>query len=95
MSTADQLIQGTCFINSIPLIAIIDTDATHSFVSLNCAERLVLKLSSMVESMIVDTLNLDFVTTLWVCLNCRLTIFGKSFGMDLVCLPLRNLNVIL
>ncbi|XP_050909527.1 uncharacterized protein LOC127123344 [Lathyrus oleraceus] len=49
MSSADQLIQ----------------DATYSFVSLDCAERLVLKLSSMVESMIVDTLNLDFVTTLW------------------------------
>lgn len=91
----DRLIRGTCFINSIPLISIIDTCVTHSFVSLDCVESLSLKLSSMVGSMIVDTQALGPVTTSWVCLNCPLTIYGKSFGMDLVYLPLRNLIVIL
>ncbi|XP_050890823.1 uncharacterized protein LOC127096273 [Lathyrus oleraceus] len=57
--------------------------AIHSFVSLNCAERLDLKLSSMVGSMIVDTPTLGPITILWVSLNCPLSIYGKSFGMDL------------
>ncbi|XP_050897858.1 uncharacterized protein LOC127104733 [Lathyrus oleraceus] len=68
---------------------------THSFFSLECAERLGLKLSYMVGSMIVDTPTLDSVTTLWVFLNCPLTSYSRNFGMDLVCLPLRNLDVIL
>ncbi|XP_050889012.1 uncharacterized protein LOC127094195 [Lathyrus oleraceus] len=69
--------------------------ATYSFVSLDYAEKLGLKLSSMDGNMIVDTPTLGMVITLWVCLNCLLTIYGKSFWMDLVCLPLRKLDVIL
>lgn len=89
------MIRGTCFINNILLIDIIDTGETYSFVSLDCAKRLGLKLSSMVGSMVVDTPTLGLVTTLWVSLNCSLTIYGKSFGMDLVCLSLNKLDVIL
>lgn len=59
--------------------------AIHSFVSLDCAERLGLKLSSMDGNMIVDTPTLGLVTILWVCLNCPLTVYGKSFYMSLVC----------
>lgn len=69
--------------------------ATYSFILLDCAERLGLKLSYMDGSMIVDTPTLGPITTLWVCLNCQLTIYGNNFLMDLVCLPLRNLDVIL
>ncbi|XP_050919122.1 uncharacterized protein LOC127136628 [Lathyrus oleraceus] len=54
-TSSNNLIRGTCFINNIPLVAIIATSATHSFISLDCAERLGLKLSSMIRSMIVDT----------------------------------------
>jgi len=32
----DNLIRGMCFINSTPLIAIIDTGATHSFIASSC-----------------------------------------------------------
>ena len=32
----DNLIRGMCFINSTPLIAIIDTGATHSFILVSC-----------------------------------------------------------
>ena len=45
--------------------------------------------------MIIDTPTLGPVTTSWVCLNFPLTIFGKNFGMDLVCLPFINLDIIL
>ncbi|MCI41932.1 cellular nucleic acid-binding protein, partial [Trifolium medium] len=36
----DNLIRGTCFIYNTPLIAIIDTGATHSFIYVDCMRRL-------------------------------------------------------
>ncbi|XP_050915274.1 uncharacterized protein LOC127130281 [Lathyrus oleraceus] len=59
-TSIDYLIRGTCFINGISLIVIIDTGATYLFVSLDYAEKLGLKLSYMDGNMIVDT-------RLWVC----------------------------
>ena len=32
----NKLIRGTCYIHDIPLMAIIDSGATHSFISANC-----------------------------------------------------------
>lgn len=49
----------------------------------------------MNESMVIYTLAKGSVTTSSVCLNCPLSIFGRNFGMELVCLPLYKLDVIL
>ena len=91
----DRLIKGTCFIHGTPLVAIIDTGATHSFISLDCAERLKLDISGMRGSMVVDTPASGSVTTSLVCRNCPIEIFGRGFGMDLVCLPLEQIDIIL
>ncbi|XP_050890692.1 uncharacterized protein LOC127096120 [Lathyrus oleraceus] len=90
-----RFIRGTRFTNGIPLIATIDTGATYSFISLDCVKSLGLKLYAMVESMVIDTPTNGSVATSWVCLNCPLTIYRKIFRMDLVCLPLNQLDVIL
>lgn len=89
------MIKGTCFINNVELIAIIYTSSTHSFISLECATGLGLKLSSMVGSMVIDTPTNGSVTTALVCLGCPFTIYGKNFAIDLVCLPLHQINIIL
>ena len=83
------------FINNTPLVAIIDTEATHSFISTECAQCLNLLLSSMGGEMVIDTPASGSVTTSLVCLSCPLTIYGRDFAMDLVCLPLKDLDVIL
>src|SRR4051812_4640490 len=49
----------------------------------------------MRRSMVIDTLAMGSVSTSYVCLNCMLSIFGRDFGIDLVCLPLEQLDVIL
>ena len=41
------------YINGFPLVAIIDTGATHSFISLDCAVKLKLEISEMHGSRIV------------------------------------------
>lgn len=56
------------------------------FISLDYAKRLDLNLSFMVGSVVIDTPDNGSLTTSLVCLKCPLTIYGKSFSMDLVCL---------
>ncbi|XP_058784020.1 uncharacterized protein LOC131658779 [Vicia villosa] len=94
-STEDRLIRGTCFINSMPLITIIDTGATHYFIAAECVEKLGLVLSSMNGEMVVEVPAKGSVTTSLVCLKCPLSIFDRDFAVDLVCLPLAGLDVIL
>ncbi|XP_050903116.1 uncharacterized protein LOC127115681, partial [Lathyrus oleraceus] len=94
-SSEDRLIRGTCFINGTPLITIIDTGATHCFISANCARRLGLKLSALDGELIVETPAKGSITTSLVCLKCPLSIFDRDFYVDLVCLPLDGMDVIL
>lgn len=77
------------------MIDIIDTGETHSFISLGCAKRLNLRLLSMSGSMVIDTTVMGSVTTTLVCLKCLMSIFGRDFRMDLVCLPLVKIEVIM
>ncbi|XP_058741828.1 uncharacterized protein LOC131614228 [Vicia villosa] len=91
----DRLIRGTCFINSMPLITIIDTGATHCFIAFECVERLSLVLSSMNGEMVVEVPAKGSMTTSLVCLRCPLSIFDRDFAVDLVCLLLAGLDVIL
>lgn len=55
----------------------IDTGATYSFTSLDCVDNLSLEVSSMIGSMVIDTLANGSMTTSLMCLNCPLTIYGK------------------
>lgn len=89
------MIRGTSFINGVSLTAIIDIGATHSFISHDWVNNLNLEVSSMIGSKIIDTLANGTTTTLMVFLNCALTIYGKEFGVDLIYLPMSQLDVIL
>ena len=91
----DCLIRGTCFFNSTPLIAIIDTGATHCFIAVDCASKLGLVVSNMNGEMVVEIPAKGSVSTSLVCLKCPLSMFSRDFEVDLVCLPLRGMNVIL
>lgn len=50
---------------------------------------------SMNGNMVIDTPTNGSVTTSLVCLKYPLTIYGREFGVDLVCLTLSQLDVIL
>ncbi|XP_058725975.1 uncharacterized protein LOC131597286 [Vicia villosa] len=91
----DRLVKGTCFINGVPLIDIIDTGATHSFIFVDCVTRLGIIPSTLDRKIMIRTPSIVSVVTSLVCLNCPLTIFDRDFGVDLICLPLSNLDVIL
>ncbi|GAU51873.1 hypothetical protein TSUD_416580 [Trifolium subterraneum] len=90
----DNLIRGTCFIHDTPLIAIIDTGATHSFISMDCMKRLNIPVYEMTGCMNIETPASGSVITRLVCRNCPVSVFGRHFGMDLVCIPLSGIDVI-
>ena len=94
-TSADRLIRGICYVHDTPLIAIIDTGATHSFISVECVKKLGIVPSTLSKEMVIDTPSMGSVTTSFVCLNCPLTIVGRDFGVDLICLPLGELDIIL
>ncbi|XP_050916802.1 uncharacterized protein LOC127131974 [Lathyrus oleraceus] len=94
-SSDDRLIRGICYFNITPLIAIIDTGATQSFIAAECVKRLGLVVFSMSGEMVIETPSKGSLTTTSVCFNCPMIIFDKDFGIDLICLPLDNLDVIL
>lgn len=84
-----------CFINGVSLVVIIDIGATLSFISLDYINKLNLEVSFMIGLMIIDTPTNGSVTTTMVYLNCPMTIYGRAFGVDLICLCLSQLDVIL
>ncbi|GAU50683.1 hypothetical protein TSUD_410390 [Trifolium subterraneum] len=90
----DNLIRGTCFIHDTPLIAIIDTGTTHSFISMDCMKRLNIHVYEMSGCMNIETPASGSVITRLVCRNCPVFVFGRHFGMDLVCIPLSGIDVI-
>lgn len=94
-SSEDNLIRVTCFINSTPLIVIIDTGVTHYFISAECASKLDLDVSNLNGNMVIETPSKGSVATFLVCLKCPLSIFDRDFVVDLVYLLLSGLDVIL
>ncbi|XP_058755657.1 uncharacterized protein LOC131628869 [Vicia villosa] len=83
-SKKNNLIQGTCFINNVELIAIIDTGATQSFISLECATKLELNLSDMNGRMVIDTPTSDSVTTTCTLLSLFVDEFLFSYFLYLI-----------
>ncbi|XP_020203267.1 uncharacterized protein LOC109788843 [Cajanus cajan] len=83
------LIQGMCFINGTPLIVLYDSGATHSFISHTCVSKL--PVSPLSFELIVETPTSGSVITSDVCPKCPLTIDGREFMVDLICLPLSQL----
>lgn len=84
-----------CFINDIYLIVIIDTCVTHLFISHDCVKKLNLKVSLMKYNMVVETPTSGLVVTSVAYFGCPVSIYGKFFTVNLICLPLGQLDDIL
>jgi len=83
-----------CFINITPLIAIINISATHSFIVSSCVERLDLVVTSLLRGMVIDTPTNGSVNTFLVCAKCPVSFGCVDFELDLVCFPLKHMDVI-
>ncbi|XP_050915456.1 uncharacterized protein LOC127130502 [Lathyrus oleraceus] len=89
------LIASTCLVNDHPCFVLFDCGATHSFGSIQCMKRLDLQAIPLSPSMVVTTAMDDVVETLLICENCSLSVNGRIFQIDLICLPLKKVDVVL
>ncbi|XP_050916119.1 uncharacterized protein LOC127131232 [Lathyrus oleraceus] len=87
------LIVGTCLVNDHPCFVLFDYGATHSFVSIQCMKRLGLQAIPL-SPMVVTTAMDDVVETPLICENCSLSVNGRIFQIDLICLPLKKVDVV-
>ena len=60
-----------------------------------CVGKLKLFVFSLNKDLVVETPTSGFVLTSDVCLNCPVEISGRTFLIDLICLPLSQIDVIL
>lgn len=58
-------------------------------------KRLGLVVSILGSGLVIDTPTNESVTTSLICLSCTLSIYGREFGLDLIFVPLSDLDVIL
>ena len=94
-SKSKDLIQGKCFISGIPLLVLFDSGATHSFISCSCVEKLKLSVSSSNKDLVVETPTSGSMLTSNVCLNCLVEISCRTLLIDMIFLPLSQIDVIL
>ncbi|KAF1898327.1 hypothetical protein Lal_00033094 [Lupinus albus] len=79
-SNVDDLIKGNCMVAGIPLLVLFDSGATHSFVSIECVDRLKLQTESLPFDLVLDLiLGMDWLSANHVMLNCadKTVIFGN------------------
>ncbi|XP_019418573.1 PREDICTED: uncharacterized protein LOC109329360 [Lupinus angustifolius] len=95
VTRSEDLIQATCFVNEVPLIVLYDSGSTHSFISINCVKQFGLSIDSLPFDLIVSTPTDAPVVAFMLRMNCPIVIKGRKFLIDLIFLPLSNLDVIL
>jgi hypothetical protein len=91
----EDLIGGTCFLGQNPVNVLFDCGASCSFISFQCVEALQLSVSLLNPPMKVTTATDGSIVANYVCENCPITVSSKTYYIDLVCLPMKQLDVIL
>ncbi|XP_027362449.1 uncharacterized protein LOC113870051 [Abrus precatorius] len=94
-SQSEELIRGKYIIKSRLLDVLFDSGATHSFIFVNCMKSLNLYVPELPCNVVVTTPTGKPVVTSWVCLGCAMMVHGREFEVDLIFLPLSQLDVIL
>ena len=89
------MLQGMCILKNKTLIALFDSGASHSFISLAHANELELPMSSFLYDLIVSTSIESRLLTSSVCLNCPIWISTYWSIIDLICLPMNDIDIIL
>ncbi|XP_027335137.1 uncharacterized protein LOC113849428 [Abrus precatorius] len=91
----DELIRGKCIINVRLCDVLFDSGATYFFISMDYVNCVGLPISSLACNVVVSTSTAKSVVTSSVCLGCSVMVHSRNFCIDLICLPLSQLDVVL
>jgi hypothetical protein len=84
----------TARLKGVPLIALVDTGSTHSFINDSVVNRLQLKIEPR-PGLTVKVTNGDRVTSAGVCSNLPLVIGDTEFSISYYTLPLDGFDIVL
>jgi len=85
---------GLCVIAGVNYCVLYDFGATHSFVSEACVKKLGLSVFELQCDLVVSTRASSMVRTLSLCARCPVEVEGCVYKVNLICLPLQELEVI-
>ena len=88
------LILDRCLLFDHSVLVLFDSGATHSFVSEECVSRLGLVVLNL-GCELISTPASGQVSTNLVCAICSIEVARRGFKVNLICLPLKGLDVIL
>nr|XP_004515606.1 uncharacterized protein LOC101495319 [Cicer arietinum] len=94
-SRLNESFQGECEISGNILTVLFDSGATHSFISMECVELLELHITTLLFDLSVTTTADNTLIANTACMHCPIVVLGRKFNVNLICLPLKNLDVIL
>ncbi|XP_061359930.1 uncharacterized protein LOC133303975 [Gastrolobium bilobum] len=89
------LVQGTGLIQDSLITVLFDSRASHSFMSLSSAQKLKLPISLLPSYPEIFLPTGEKITISQVCKNYHFQLEGELFEVDLVCLPMIDIDVIL
>jgi hypothetical protein len=91
----NNLIMDVCLLGQSEVLVLFDCGATNSFISVDCVIRLGLPSVPLIPPMIVAVATGGKVTSKRVCPNCPVLVGSKTYHIDLICLPIKDLDVVL
>ncbi|XP_068492022.1 uncharacterized protein [Phaseolus vulgaris] len=94
-SQPDSLVRGICSILGIQLFVLFDSGETHSFISFDCAKKLKLPVRELEIELVVSTPTEGIIVTSSMSVECPVIIDGWRYKINMICIPLKDLEVIL
>jgi hypothetical protein len=95
VDNSKDLIQGMGHIKSKHVSILLDSSATHSFISVDCTKRVYFSITKLLYEVIVSTPSDEKICTTSMCSPVFFDFQGKTFCLDLYCLQKKGLDVIL
>ncbi|GAU35776.1 hypothetical protein TSUD_56530 [Trifolium subterraneum] len=77
------------------VVVLFDCGATNSFISIECVIILGLSSTSLIPPVNVAVVTGGKVVSKRVCQNCPVSVAGKIYHVDLICLPLKDMDTVL
>ncbi|XP_020208956.1 uncharacterized protein LOC109793901 [Cajanus cajan] len=94
-STSSDLVKGKGKAACENVLFLFDSGATHSFISIDCVRRLGLTVSTLHVDLFVSTLTSISVVMSEMCVRCPIEVFGRRFRVNLLFLPMVDIDIIL
>jgi len=94
-SQSDSLVRAICSILGTQLSVLFDSGATHSFISFDCAKKLKLPVRELEFELVISTTTEGIIVTSSMCAECSVIIDGQRYKINIICIPLKDLEVIL